>query len=277
MFAAKSHYTNRLFFILGAVFIVSAGAAHAHGLDHSSHDRGERLHFSHPLITESPSPDTKVRLDYFFRDIDEPGEEGQDSTIRLEVEYAFTREFSVELNIPYVFTHPDGGPSENDLDNIEIALKFANFAFEDKGLLLGYGIEFGLPTGDGPKGIGSNHEFEFEPFFNVGYKLNDLEIVSFVSFGIPINQNGEEVETELGYNLSLLYPVNPRFAALLELDLETVLSGDKDGTTVVNLTPGVKVSPFSDKAMAFGVGVSFPISDTEEFNTQVVASVFYHF
>ena len=39
----------------------------------SHRDKG--LHFSHPLISESPSPDTKIRLDYFF--LDEIEEEGE--------------------------------------------------------------------------------------------------------------------------------------------------------------------------------------------------------
>ena len=82
--------------------------------DGHSH-RTQGLHFSHPLISESPSPDTKIRLDYFFLDVDgevedeELGEESEgpqkfkESTIRLELEYAFTRNISVEANIPYTF------------------------------------------------------------------------------------------------------------------------------------------------------------------------------
>jgi len=42
--------------------------------DRGTHIKG--LHFSHPLITESPSPDTKIRLDYIFKEI-EGGHHGE--------------------------------------------------------------------------------------------------------------------------------------------------------------------------------------------------------
>src|SRR5881392_2128567 len=33
------------------------------------HEHDHHLHFSHPLVTESPSPDTKIRLDYLATNI----------------------------------------------------------------------------------------------------------------------------------------------------------------------------------------------------------------
>ena len=43
--------------------------AQEHEHQDADHDHDARLHFSHPLFTESPSPDTKVRVDYLFREI----------------------------------------------------------------------------------------------------------------------------------------------------------------------------------------------------------------
>ncbi|MFQ5714664.1 MAG: helix-turn-helix domain-containing protein [Candidatus Scalinduaceae bacterium] len=239
------------------------------------------LHFSHPLIAESPSPDTKVRLDYFYRDIDVDGEKARESTIRFEAEYAFHRAFSIEVDVPYTFLDPDR-ESENfsNLDTVEVALKFANFAFEEHNLLLGYGIEFGLPTGDEKEGIGSNNIFEFEPFLDIGYKWRNLEVVAFGTFGIPTNQDkdkGEEVETELGYNVSLLYHFTPRIQGLLELDGESVLSGDDDGDSVVNISPGIKFRPLADYDLIVGTGVSIPLSSKDEFDIRTILSIFYHF
>ncbi len=187
------------------------------------------LHFSHPLISESPSPDTKIRLDYFFLDVDtevedeELGEEGEgpqkfkESTIRLELEYAFNRNISVEANIPYTFLDVDGGSNQNHLNNIEIGIKTATYFLERYGILLGGGIEFGLPTGKDRKGIGSDNIFEIEPFADFGYMYKDLEVIGFLALGFPVNQKGDQDEgDELGYNLAMLYHIGPRYLSLTE-------------------------------------------------------------
>lgn len=235
------------------------------------------LHFSHPLISESPSPDTKIRFDYSFRNISHKSEKAKENELRVELEYALHPSFSLELDIPFVFLNHDFGNNVSAFEKVEVGLKFANFAFEQHNLLLGYGIEFGFPAGDERKGIGSEHIFEIEPFLNAGYKWRFLEVISFVEFGIPINQReGEEEETELGYNLALIYNIHPRVQGILEFDGETVLSGDENGESVLNITPGVKFRPSADKSLEVGAGVSFPISDKEDFETQLLLSLFYH-
>ncbi len=244
------------------------------------HEQDSRygLHFSHPLVAESPSPDTKARFDYFFRRTHDGEEKARQHTLRFEGEYAFHPTFSVEVDVPFTFLDPDSESSESGLENVEVGLKAANFAFAEYGLLLGYGVEFGLPTGDEGKGIGSDHESEIEPFVDVGFKYHELEIIGFGSFGFPTNQGeGEEVENEFGFNLSALYHVNEQFMGLVELDGETALNGHEEGETVVNLTPGVKFHPFENRALQIGVGVSFPISGREEFEFQGLLAVFCHF
>lgn len=260
-------------------------AAHEHdhgqGSEHGNEHLGETLHFSHPLIAESPSPDSKIRLDFDSLDLTGDGESGTERGVRLEAEYAFFPSFSIELDVPYVSLGPEGEPSTSGLDNISVGFKFANFAFADRGVLLGYGLELGLPTGDDEKGIGSSNLLEIAPFLAVGYKRRALELVSFLEFGIPTNQDeakGQEVETELGFNLSALYHFSPRWQGLLELDGEEVLSGEEEeGHSVLNLTPGVKFRPVAGNSLLLGVGLSFPLSHEEEFDTRIVGSAFYHF
>ena len=238
----------------------------------------EGLHFTHPIIAESPSPDTKVRADYLFMDVNENGEKLNEHGVNFEGEYAFTHSFSIEVDAPFVVVDPNGAASMSHLGNMGLSFKFANFAFADHGILLGYGIEFGLPTGDEERGIGNDHLVDIEPFFDIGYKRGDLEVVAFTSFGIPINQDqGEEVETELGYNLSFLYHVSHRFAGLIEFDGFTVLSGMEDGNSVVNITPGFKVKPTQNNNFELGAGVSFPLTDRREFDVKAKISAFYHF
>lgn len=246
---------------------------HTHG-----HDDRYGLHFSHPIIAESPSPDTKARFDYFFRRIHDSEEKGRQHTLRFEGEYAFHPTFSVEVDAPFTFLDLEGESSESNFDNVEVGLKAANFAFAEHGLLLGYGLEFGLPTGDDGKGIGTNNELEIEPFFDVGFKCHKLELVGFASFGLPTNQGeDEEVENEFGFNVSALYHITEQFMGLIELDGETALNGEEEGDTVVNLTPGVKFRPFETPDLQIGIGASFPITGREEFEVQSVLAVFYHF
>lgn len=257
------------------LLVFMSSVAIAQDLDHHDH---EGLHFSHPIVSESPSPDTKVRVDYGFMDITEEDEGLSQNGLRLEAEYAFHPSFSIELDVPYRWQSRTSESTVSSLDNVSIALKFANFAFAQSGVLLGYGIELGLPTGDSEKGIGSDHIVEFVPFLDFGYKRSRLELVSFVEFAIPTNQaEDEEIETELEYTFSSLYHFGERLEGLVEFDGETVLSGEEAGETVFNLSPGLKYRFLRSRMLAFGVSAGLPLTDHREFDVRVLASIFYHF
>ena len=271
------------------IFVILLSLSNKSLSDHPQTGNDEGLHFSHPLISESPSPDTKIRLDYFFLDVDgevedeEIGEEGEgpsrfkESTIRLELEYAFTRNISIEADIPYTFLNVEDGNNENNFNNIELGVKLATFILEEFGILLGGGLEFGLPTGNDRKGIGSDNIIEIEPFVDFGYKLQSFELVGFLSLGFPVNQKGDQDEgDEMGYNLSMLYHLGDVVEVLLEFDGETVLNGEEDGEFVLNIDPGIKVAPFKNKDLQLGFGVGFPLTDDEEFKYRLVGSIFYH-
>ena len=257
------------------VFVLFVSLRGVSAQEHSEADHHEGLDCSHPLIAESVSPDTKVRIDYDFADL---GPDASAHTLGLELEYAFHRAFSIEAGIPFAGLDHDGQPSTSRLGNAEVALTFANYAFEDNGVLLGYGIEFGLPTGSDDAGIGSDHIFELEPFFNIGFEQGDWELVAATTSGMPTNQEeSEDVETELATNFSTLYHVNSRLQLLLEFDGESVLSGAVSGEQTWHLTPGVKFAPVGGSTLFLGVGVRLPLTDEPEFDTQTLVSLFYHY
>ena len=235
------------------------------------------LHFSHPLIAESPSPDTKVRFDYVFED--ESGEEpGKRHSIRVELEYAFRPWLSVEGDFPYSVFDPDGDRTRSHFDTVEFGVKLASMAFADHGILVGGGLELGLPTGDTSKRIGSSHLWEIEPFLDLGLKLGSFELATFISPAIPTNENGEdEADLELGWNVSLLYHVTGRIEGLLEFDGERIFGGEEAGHTTAQITPGVKVAPFANHPLKVGASVSFPISADQDFHVRSFVSIFYHF
>jgi hypothetical protein len=256
--------------VLGALYLpVAASGQEEHRDDGHSHGR----HFSHPIFTESVSPDTKVRFD-FGREWEA---DGMVSELEVEVEYAFDPAFSIEIVGPYAFVSPDLAPNESGVGNVELALKFANFAFAERGLLLGYGLELGMPTGDEAKGIGSGHIWEIEPFLGIGFMTGNWELVNRTRFGIPVNQDaGEEVETELHYDFSALYHFSPRVQGLLELNGGVGLSGDEAGQGIVALSPGIKVAPFAGHPLFVGLAGSFPLGD-EELDARLKLALFYHF
>ena len=272
---SKRFFTCFIFLIL---LTANSNSLSAHeGESHA--EKG--LHFSHPLISESPSPDTKIRLDYFFMDIEGEEEQGgglKNHTIRLEAEYAFSRNISIEVDAPYTFINPDEGIGVDHLNNIEVGLKLASFIFEQYGLLLGGGIEFGIPTGDDQKGVGSDHILEIEPFLSMGYKYNNFELVSFVSLGFPVNQDdGEDESDEFGYNVSLLYHLTNGIEVLLEIDGEVALNGEEDGESILNIDPGIKILPFNNKDIHIGFGAGFPLTEDEAFEYRLIGSLIYHF
>ncbi len=275
-FMLKKHSFVALIAAICLTQFPSTGIAHdGHSHDSASH---HRLHFSHPLIAESVSPDTKVRLDYGYRNAVGGSETATQNRILLEAEYAFYPSFSIETDIPFVVANPAMGTTQSNLGNLGISFKFANFAFAEHNLLLGYGIEFGLPTGNDAKGIGSDHIVEMETFLNAGYMLEKLEIEAFATFGIPTNlQSGDDSDSELGYNLSLLYHIRPWLQGLLEMDGQTILNGEEEGATVVNITPGVKLRPFSTSGLNIGIAASVPVTQEKEFDARAQLSLFYHF
>jgi len=243
-----------------------------------AHDpASDELHFSHPLITESPSPDTKIRVDYFYRRIHE-SEITKEHTPRVEFEYAFRPTFSIEANVPYTFRAVDGQPSVSHIDNIEVAVKLATFAFKKQRLLPVYGVSLELPSGSDQKEIGSGHIFQIEPYLGLGIKRESFEIVGFSAVGILTNKDfGDEDFTHLSYQGSFLFKPTPDVMPLIEIDGETLLAGPERGDTVLNISPGIKFRPFHSDHWQVGASLGVPISEQEEFHARAVFAAFYHF
>jgi hypothetical protein len=243
---------------------------------HAQHHHDDELHFSHPLITESPSPDTKVRFDYFYRRF--RTDRTSEHSPRIEFEYAFKPSFSVEVNLPYTVRRVEGAPAVSHADNMDVAVKLTNSAFKEHHVLLVYGVEFGLPTGSDTKEIGSSHLVEIAPYFGAGLMREKIELVGFATVSFATNKRiGDEEPALLGYQASLLFKPNPTIQPLIEIDGETVLNGFERGNTVVNLSPGIKFTPLHSEHWQLGAGIGFPITNRHEFSTQVVVSAFYHF
>jgi hypothetical protein len=268
-----SAYSSRSLLVVLALMLPLTGSkAQEHDDDHD-HDH---LHFSHPMVTESPSPDTKIRLDYLGTRISGVTDL-REHVIRLEGEYAFNHTVSVAVVTPFVWRTAPRAARASGLGDIEISLKAASLMFGDRGLLLGGGLSSALPTGNDSKGIGSGHIIELEPFLDLGYKRNAFEFVGFARASSTFRRRaGEEVERALAFDFSALYQVRSRLEALIELTTERALVGPDAGLPHTSIAPGLKVYPFPNRRLMFGGSVLFGTGAVQE-TRAVLLSGFYHF
>ena len=285
----------------------SSRAQHTH--DHGGTDGHAHagLHFSHPMVAESVTPDTKIRLDHQFFEF--PDGDTENSGV-LEAEYALSPSVSVEAAFPYSYTATAAG-------NASVLLKFANRAFQDAGLLLGYGLGLTFPTngspeaatpdqdhgehehegtasrsdfpapvrfhtgGTGVEGTLGTDEWRVAPYLNVGWKAGPLELVGWGTFGIPFDQHEQgEVGAEFDWNVSALVHASDRLQPMLELDGSGGISGPAVGRDVVHLSPGLKVRPFGGQPLWVGTSVGFPLAsgvEEDPFDVRWKTSLFWHF
>lgn len=240
----------------------------------------ENLHFSHPLVTESPTPDTKVRLDYIWQRV--PGHHEGDgkadlATARLTGEYAFDRNIGVEISVPYTWRDPEhaNDGDTRHLDNVGFALKYADDSFAGNGVIWGGGIELDLPAGDDKKEIGSDHETEVAPFLDIGWRRGDAQLIGFLEFGFP--HNSDHADFEIGWDVAALWSATGNLDLMIEAGGEKIYGGEEGGSHAVNVTPGIAYTLHGYEHIRIGAGVSFPVTDDQIFYVRPLASVFYHF
>ena len=260
-----------------------AGDGHDHGHRHhphgTTHDGGyPHVHtepfLSHPIVTESPIPETALKLGYTYAHLD--GEEkGHEHTPFVGVEYAFSRNLGLEVNAPYTFLDLEDGGSADHLGNIEVALKYANYTFADRDLLLAAAVAVELPTGDDDRGIGDDRGFVVEPTVSVGWRRDRFEFIGTLGVGVPVNQ-GDEVDLEGLYAFSFLYHLADNVAAIVELHGESILAGEEEEETLY-ASPGVVLYPFPDADLHVGLGVSVPVSGDREFDFATNLLLIMHF
>jgi hypothetical protein len=246
--------------------------AQAHEEDHD-HDH---LHFSHPLVTESPSPDTKLRLDYIGAWTSDPIGV-RENTFRLEGEFAFNHNVSLAIVTPYISRTAPATARASGLGNIELSLKAASLAFGEDGVLVGGGLSAALPTGSDVKGIGSRHIVELAPFLDAGFKRDAFELVGFAVLSSTFHrQTGEEAERTLAFNFSTLYHIKPRLEVMIEVVMARSLVGPGSGPQQTFIAPGLKIYPFTKRNLMFGTSLELGTGIAHDTHA-LLLSAFYHF
>ena len=261
-----------------ALATVATTATTAAAQDDHDHEH-EGVHFSHPLLNESPSPDTKLRVDYLWSRSGDVGARTVERSTRLEGEYAFTPAFSVAVTMPYVWRDATslGGAAARGVGSTELSLKAATARWGERGVLAGGGLSVGLPTGSDARAIGSGRAVELEPFADVGYQRGALQVVAFGHYAATVrNAPGSVAERELSLAGSASYAAAKLFDALVEVEAVRPVSGEERAIATV-LAPGVKVYPFANRNLMSGVSVPIGVSGEQRNERSVLVSLFYHF
>ena len=257
------------------LFLIISVSIKAQDKDKKENNVGlEKLEFSHPLFTESISPDTKARFIYLYaRNVSQFSSQLYD----IELEYAPAPVFSIHLDLPYSVVNNSRKESIGNLDNIAIDFKFANFAFADHNILLGYGIGIDLPTGNQYRSIGSNHVWNINPFLNGGLINGKWEWTTFMTFEIPTNQyRNESLPTGFDIHFTSLYHINRKLEGLIEAGYSTQFSGSIKENNY-DITEGIKFKPNPDKPWILALGIREPVFRNSEIKIQGMLSLFYHF
>ena len=262
--------------LLGVALLTVAGVR-ADAQEEHDHDHAG-LHFSHPLVTESPSPDTKLRLDYLWSRNGDPLSRSTDRGARLEGEYAFSPGLSLAVTVPYEW-HDDAGAggAVHGTGSTELSLKAASTMWDERGVLFGGGLSVGLPTGNDSLGIGSSRSVGVEPFMDAALRSGALELVAFLRYGTTVH-NAPDVaaEREVSMAASALYPVVPALEALVEMETVHPLTGD-DRAPAMTLAPGVKLYPFPDRRIMAGISAPIGLTGEAKQSRGLLVSLFYHF
>ena len=256
--------------------VMVASRAAAQDADHDlDHEHG-LLHFSHPMVTESPSPDTKLRLDAVFEHIDEPVD-GRAVEMRGEYEYAFAPTFSLAVVAPFDRITSPSYARTSGLGDVEISAKAASYAFAHSGVLLGGGMSVGLPTGSDTKGIGSGHLFELSPFVDAAMRRGPVEMVGFLTYSALANRNAtDDNERELTFNGSALWRAAEQIELLAEIASSRSYGGTESAYSETFLAPGIKWRPAKFEKIAVGASLIRGLGDASSSNA-VQISAFYHF
>src|SRR5512138_3833705 len=125
---------------LALVTLSTIGRAQTPAHDHDDDHDHEHLEFSHPLVTESPSPDTKLRLDYLWTRSGPSADRVTDRSLRLEGEYAFSPALSLAVTVPYTWRSTTGLADVHGVGNTELSLKAASLRWGEHGVLVGGGL-----------------------------------------------------------------------------------------------------------------------------------------
>ncbi|HVS38241.1 MAG TPA: hypothetical protein VMS17_21960 [Gemmataceae bacterium] len=171
------------------------------------------------------------------------------------LEAAWAPSFSTFVEVPYRFLHPEVNPDAAGLADMNAGFKYAIVRSDD--LVSTFQLRTYIPTGDGARGLGTDH-VSLEPAFLVLKRLDDrLTFEGELRDLVPIGGTdfaGDVLRYGVGLDYDLWDLGKVRIAPVVELVGWTVLSGQVSmvepsgavvqsgaaGNTIVNAKVGVR-------------------------------------
>lgn len=229
--------------------------------DHHQHVTDASLHFTHPLLVDSPSPDDKAHLSYSF----ERGGHADAHLLHAHAEYRLHPQVSLGLGIPLSYT--DDHDAEVEAGNLHAVVKVANLAFADYGVLLTTHLTITAPTGDAHGHHGGDH-WVVTPRFGGGWRNEHWEVIAFVGANLPIHHGHNSALAEC----SLMRHLDPHWSVQVEFQFERSLmhAGEQSG----RITLGGLYHTHG--GVSLGAGVQLPVSDDHP-DWSLITSAMMHF
>ena len=200
-------------------------------------------------------------------------------SVSLYYEHAFNQNFSLSVDLPFVFSDPLVNPNDQGFGDMQVGLKLA--LLHDCNQLLTFQLKNYIPTADsGDIWVGTGH-YSIEPGILYYRDLNnglslEAEIRDWISIGGAESDRGPYAGNVLRYGVGLgadigtigCYSVKPIIelvgwsvleGQVFEFDGRTINSGtpiDADGDTIVNLKIGTRIARCGGGSLYAGWGTA---------------------
>jgi hypothetical protein len=252
------------------------GVSEAHG--HSGHTSIEGYPFVHGIRTEIDFIERALELDLVrTRGADHGAVDEWE--FETELVWAMNSRAILILGVPLISLDPVMDRRTTGYGDMELGLQF--LAFGGKRDLLFVALNMSVPTGDPDRDLGSGHSV-LEP---TALWLHDFGGGTYIQsrFGWELPISTKDIGNDFRYDIGLFhtYVCTEDWHALryltpiIEVNGVTALNGGDSSQTVVDFTSGVRwIVRELDEV---GIGWSFPVTGTENFDWQLWLSYRLHF
>lgn len=228
--------------------------------------------------TEAPLVERNIRFDYRFSNhLYEPL--ADQSEFATEISYSFNEQFGLLFSAPYLSRDDFGGADVSGFGDIAAGARYVAIGSDEEAeFKLAFGLNVVSPTGNEAEELGEGFVI-LEPELLTLFILTDRSFAQGqLSLGIP-TVTGETTELEYNSGLGYVFKDFPKSdlvaypTLVLELNGFTGIGGEEAGTTILDVTNGLRW--WIGKKMFAGVGASFPITGQREFESQFIFSLVY--
>lgn len=230
---------------------------------------------------EAPFVERNLRMDYLATNNLE-GDPLDESRFFAELSYSFSERFGLVFAAPYLIRDDEFGPDPSGFGDLEIGARFVALGSESEDAFrVALGLNVLIPTGDESRGLGEGVSV-IEPEILLFQMLADSTFAQAqLSLGIPTGGVGKS--NELGYSFGIGHVLRDlstpewfKYPTLtLELNGGSLVGGIGAGETVIDITPGLR---WSITKWGFGgIACSAPLTDTLEFDYQLIVSFIYRY